>query len=186
MNRTATPRDRTLSISRRTVADSRTPSAAVGSSRTRTRAPKWTRPPDRQRLPLAARERADKLVAVGDPADAEIPQALQGDPRRFVEIEPPEEAAPFLRLGGQHEIARDAHQRQRRRPPDRRWRCRARAHRAGWRSGPARRRPGLLAVVGVSTPVRILMMVDLPAPFSPSRQKTSPGTKRAARGRRPR
>src|SRR5579863_3548794 len=28
--------------------------------------------------------------------------------------------------------------------------------------------------VGVSTPVRILMTVDFPAPFSPSRQNTSP------------
>ena len=111
MKMTASPRARAFRMCRRTIAACLTPSADVGSSRMRTRAPKysaraiasvWRSPPG---------QRAHELAGVAD-VDADLEHLLA---RRLVgvpHVEPPERTGALRGLVAQEEVPADAHERQ--------------------------------------------------------------------------
>ena len=65
---------------------------------------------DRDRLPLAAGERADRLVRVAD-RDAHLPQLAADDLLRRRPVQPLERAEALPRLGAEEEVPPDRHQR---------------------------------------------------------------------------
>src|SRR5690349_10732794 len=97
MKITATPRSRAWRMYLRTTPACFTPSADVG------------RAGDRERLPLAARERADRLVGVAD-VDPHRVELLTHRLARGLRVEEAQRPDVPHRLGAEEEVPPDRHQ----------------------------------------------------------------------------
>ena len=166
------PDSRAWAMKRSTTPASLTPSAEVGSSRMTTLAPKWIGARDGDRLPLAARERADRLRRVAQ-VDAHPLQLLAGHPIRGMPVVHADRAEPRRRLDAEEEVPADAHERDHRQ-------VLVDGGDPGLERVARRAEVDLLAIhehlpaSGRWTPDSVLMSVDLPAPLSPRRHSTSP------------
>ena len=173
MKITASPR-RLVSLTMRSTCDAcLTPSAAVGSSRISTRAPKCTAramardcrsPPDRpptRRSPSSMRVMPKSCTALTAISLASLRSNLLNGPQPLVGSTPTKKLRPMLIKGNV--------------PPN--WWTVAIPRPAASR-GPANATSWpsirIFPRVGLWTPASVLMSVDLPAPLSPSRHSTSP------------
>ena len=158
-------------MTRKRLSTSSCASTAEGSSMTISRA-SW-----RER----ARHADDLLARGGEPADLagrrDLGVAEPGEQRaRGLGVRPPRRVKPAARLlVAEEDVLGDATARRPGRAPGRSWRCRGACAAIGVDSGPARPARGSSPSSGWWAPASTLIRVDLPAPFWPSRQCTSPG-----------